>query len=117
GVVELTQLALSFRLNEAPLMDWLLPGLKDVGQTMRHSLFIIIAGVLGLLAAESQTLTAVTMITIFTAIIFNLTLPIMAAAFGKLSVVIPAQKPYRFRRQRRADRSLKSTDDTTHDEK
>ncbi|MCT3584387.1 MMPL family transporter, partial [Levilactobacillus brevis] len=27
GVVELTQLALSFRLNEAPLMDWLLPGL------------------------------------------------------------------------------------------
>lgn len=117
GVVELTQLALSFRLNEAPLMDWLLPGLKDVGQTMRHSLFIIIAGVLGLLAAESQTLTAVTMITIFTAIIFNLTLPIMAAAFGKLSVVIPAQKPYRFRRQRRADRSLKSTDDMTHDEK
>ncbi|PBQ24415.1 multidrug RND transporter [Levilactobacillus brevis] len=117
GVVELTQLALSFRLNEAPLMDWLLPGLKDVGQTMRHSLFIIIAGVLGLLAAESQTLTAVTLITIFTAIIFNLTLPIMAAAFGKLSVVIPAQKPYRFRRQRRADRSLKSTDDTTHDEK
>ncbi|MHA6973095.1 MMPL family transporter [Levilactobacillus brevis] len=117
GVVELTQLALSFRLNEAPLMDWLLPGLKDVGQTMRHSLFIIIAGVLGLLAAESQTLTAATLITIFTAIIFNLTLPIMAAAFGKLSVVIPAQKPYRFRRQRRADRSLKSTDDTTHDEK
>ena len=117
GVVELTQLALSFRLNEAPLMDWLLPGLKDVGQTMRHSLFIIIAGVLGLLAAESQTLTAVTLITIFTAIIFNLTLPIMAAAFGKLSVVIPAQKPYRFRRQRRADRSVKSTDDTTHDEK
>lgn len=117
GVVELTQLALSFRLNDAPLMDWLLPGLKDVGQTMRHSLFIIIAGVLGLLAAESQTLTAVTLITIFTAIIFNLTLPIMAAAFGKLSVVIPAQKPYRFRRQRRADRSLKSTDDTTHDEK
>lgn len=117
GVVELTQLALSFRLNEAPLMDWLLPGLKDVGQTMRHSLFIIIAGVLGLLAAESQTLTAVTLITIFTAIIFNLTLPIMAAAFGKLSVVIPAQKPYRFRRQRCADRSLKSTDDTTHDEK
>ncbi|MCZ2120382.1 MMPL family transporter [Levilactobacillus brevis] len=117
GVVELTQLALSFRLNEAPLMDWLLPGLKDVGQTMRHSLFIIIAGVLGLLAAESQTLTAVTLITIFTAIIFNLTLPIMAAAFGKLSVAIPAQKPYRFRRQRRADRSLKSTDDTTHDEK
>ncbi|WP_086989549.1 MMPL family transporter [Levilactobacillus brevis] len=117
GVVELTQLALSFRLNEAPLMDWLLPGLKDVGQTMRHSLFIIIAGVLGLLAAESQTLTAVTLITIFTAIIFNLTLPIMAAAFGKLSVVIPAQKPYRFRRQRRADRSLKSTDVTTHDEK
>lgn len=117
GVVELTQLALSFRLNEAPLMDWLLPGLKDVGQTMRHSLFIIIAGVLGLLAAESQTLTAVTLITIFTAIIFNLTLPIMAAAFGKLSVVIPVQKPYRFRRQRRADRSLKSTDDTTHDEK
>lgn len=117
GVVELTQLALSFRLNEAPLMDWLLPGLKDVGQTMRHSLFIIIAGVLGLLAAESQTLTAVTLITIFTAVIFNLTLPIMAAAFGKLSVVIPAQKPYRFRRQRRADRSLKSTDDTTHDEK
>lgn len=117
GVVELTQLALSFRLNEAPLMDWLLPGLKDVGQTMRHSLFIIIAGVLGLLAAESQTLTAVTLITIFTAIIFNLTLPIMAAAFGKLSVVIPAQKPYRFRRQRRADRSLKSTDDMTHDEK
>lgn len=117
GVVELTQLALSFRLNEAPLMDWLLPGLKDVGQTMRHSLFIIIAGVLGLLAAESQTLTAVTLITIFTAIIFNLTLPIMAAAFGKLSVVIPAQKPYRFRRQRRADRSLKSTDDTIHDEK
>ncbi|ANN49707.1 multidrug RND transporter [Levilactobacillus brevis] len=117
GVVELTQLALSFRLNESPLMDWLLPGLKDVGQTMRHSLFIIIAGVLGLLAAESQTLTAVTLITIFTAIIFNLTLPIMAAAFGKLSVVIPAQKPYRFRRQRRADRSLKSTDDTTHDEK
>lgn len=117
GVVELTQLALSFRLNEAPLMDWLLPGLKDVGQTMRHSLFIIIAGVLGLLAAESQTLTAVTLITIFTAIIFNLTLPIMAAAFGKLSVVIPVQKPYRFRRQRRADRSLKSTDDTIHDEK
>ncbi|WP_097558451.1 MMPL family transporter [Levilactobacillus brevis] len=117
GVVELTQLALSFRLNEAPLMDWLLPGLKDVGQTMRHSLFIIIAGVLGLLAAESQTLTAVTLITIFTAIIFNLTLPIMAAAFGKLSVAIPAQTPYRFRRQRRADRSLKSTDDTTHDEK
>lgn len=117
GVVELTQLALSFRLNDAPLMDWLLPGLKDVGQTMRHSLFIIIAGVLGLLAAESQTLTAVTLITIFTAIIFNLTLPIMAAAFGKLSVVIPAQKPYRFRRQRRADRSLKSTDDPTHDEK
>lgn len=117
GVVELTQLALSFRLNEAPLMDWLLPGLKDVGQTMRHSLFIIIAGVLGLLAAESQTLTAVTLITIFTAIIFNLTLPIMAAAFGKLSVVIPAQKPYRFRRQRRADRSVKSTDDSTHDEK
>lgn len=117
GVVELTQLALSFRLNDAPLMDWLLPGLKDVGQTMRHSLFIIIAGVLGLLAAESQTLTAVTLITIFTAIIFNLTLPIMAASFGKLSVVIPAQKPYRFRRQRRADRSVKSTDDTTHDEK
>ena len=117
GVVELTQLALSFRLNDAPLMDWLLPGLKDVGQTMRHSLFIIIAGVLGLLAAESQTLTAVTLITIFTAIIFNLTLPIMAAAFGKLSVVIPAQKPYRFRRQRRADRSVKSTDDSTHDEK
>ena len=69
GVVELTQLALSFRLNEAPLMDWLLPGLKDVGQTMRHSLFIIIAGVLGLLAAESQTLTAVTLITIFLSLI------------------------------------------------
>ncbi|MFC6289613.1 MMPL family transporter [Levilactobacillus angrenensis] len=114
AVVELTQLALSYRLNDAPLLDWLLPGIHEVGQTMRHSLFIVIAGVLGLLVAESQTLTAVVLITILTAIIFNLTLPIMAASFGKLSVVIPAQKPHEFhmprrkKRQRRADRPVKS---------
>ncbi|WP_125765908.1 MMPL family transporter [Levilactobacillus mulengensis] len=114
AVVELTQLALSYRLNDAPLLDWLLPGINEVGQTMRHSLFIIIAGVLGLLVAESQTLTAVTLITILTAIIFNLTLPIMASSFGKLSVIIPAQKPHEFhaphrkKRQKRADRPMKS---------
>lgn len=114
AVVELTQLALSYRLNDAPLLDWLLPGIHEVGQTMRHSLFIIIAGVLGLLVAESQTLTAVTLITILTAIIFNLTLPIMAAAFGKLAVILPAQKPHDFhmprrkKRQKRADRPIKS---------
>ncbi|AYM02605.1 MMPL family transporter [Levilactobacillus yiduensis] len=114
AVVELTQLALSYRLNDAPLLDWLLPGIHEVGQTMRHSLFIVIAGVLGLLVAESQTLTAVVLITILTAIIFNLTLPIMAASFGKLSVVLPAQKPHEFhmprrkKRQRRADRPVKS---------
>ncbi|WP_087742331.1 MMPL family transporter [Levilactobacillus zymae] len=96
AVVELTQLALSYRLNEAPLLDWLLPGIHEVGQTMRHSLFIVIAGVLGLLAAESQVLTAVTLITILTAIIFNITLPLMASSFGKISVIIPAQKPYQF---------------------
>ncbi|MGX6428607.1 MMPL family transporter [Levilactobacillus yonginensis] len=111
AVVELTQLALSYRLNDAPLLDWLLPGIHEVGQTMRHSLFIIIAGVLGLLAAESQTLTAVTLITIFTAIIFNLALPLMASSFGKLSVIIPAQKPHQFRRQRRADRPTKKDKD------
>ncbi|NLR32672.1 MMPL family transporter [Levilactobacillus tujiorum] len=104
AVVELTQLALSYRLNDGPLLDWLLPGINEVGQTMRHSLFIIIAGVLGLLAAESQTLTAVTLITIFTAIIFNLFLPLMASSFGKLSVVLPAQKPMQFRRKKRAHR-------------
>jgi len=97
AVVELTQLALSFRLNDAPLLDWLLPGINDCGQTMRHSMFLVIASVLGLLAAESQVLTAVALITIFTAIIFNLLLPIMAASFGKLSVIIPNQKPYQFR--------------------
>ncbi|MCT4488466.1 MMPL family transporter [Levilactobacillus parabrevis] len=108
AVVELTQLALSYRLNDGPLLDWLLPGIHEVGQTMRHSLFIIIAGVLGLLAAESQTLTAVTLITIFTAIIFNLVLPLMAASFGKLSVVIPAQKPMQFRRKKRRPRKSRS---------
>lgn len=104
AVVELTQLALSYRLNDAPLLDWLLPGIHEVGQTMRHSLFIVIAGVLGLLAAESQTLTAVALITIFTAIIFNLALPLMASSFGKLSVIIPGQKPIQFRHKKRADR-------------
>ncbi|NLR08814.1 MULTISPECIES: MMPL family transporter [Lactobacillaceae] len=117
AVVELTQLALSYRLNDGPLLDWLLPGIHEVGQTMRHSLFIIIAGVLGLLAAESQTLTAVTLITIFTAIIFNLALPLMASSFGKLSVIIPAQKPMQFRKRKRADRKpvrvAKRHDDTT----
>ncbi|MFC6274394.1 MMPL family transporter [Levilactobacillus tangyuanensis] len=96
AVVELTQLALSFRLNDAPLLDWLLPGINECGQTMRHSMFLVIASVLGLLAAESQVLTAVALITIFTAVIFNLLLPLMAASFGKLSVIIPNQKPYQF---------------------
>ncbi|HJE87054.1 MMPL family transporter [Levilactobacillus brevis] len=108
AVVELTQLALSYRLNDGPLLDWLLPGINEVGQTMRHSLFIIIAGVLGLLAAESQTLTAVTLITIFTAIIFNLALPLMASSFGKLSVIIPAQKPMQFRKRKRSTRKPKT---------
>ncbi|WP_341778946.1 MMPL family transporter [Levilactobacillus sp. HBUAS70063] len=108
AVVELTQLALSYRLNDGPLLEWLLPGIHEVGQTMRHSLFIIIAGVLGLLAAESQTLTAVTLITIFTAIIFNLALPLMAASFGKLSVIIPAQKPMQFRKRKRTARKPKT---------
>lgn len=112
AVVELTQLALSFRLNDGPLLDWLLPGIHEVGQTMRHSLFIIIAGVLGLLAAESQTLTAVTLITIFTAIIFNIVLPLMAASFGKLSVVIPAQKPMQFKRKKRRPRKSRSRSKT-----
>jgi len=108
AVVELTQLALSYRLNDGSLLDWLLPGINEVGQTMRHSLFIIIAGVLGLLAAESQTLTAVTLITILTAIIFNLVLPLMASSFGKLSVVLPAQKPMQFHRRKRANRKSKT---------
>lgn len=104
AVVELTQLALSYRLNDAPLIDWLLPGIKDAGQTMRHSLFIIIAGALGLLAASSQVLSAVTLITVLTAVIFNLALPMMAASFGKLSVIIPAQKPFHFTGRRRKSR-------------
>lgn len=118
AVVELTQLALSYRLNDGPLLDWLLPGINEVGQTMRHSLFIIIAGVLGLLAAESQTLTAVTLITIFTAIIFNLFLPLMASSFGKLSVVLPAQKPMQFRRKKRSHRKATRSKKTpqSHDE-
>ncbi|WP_143461600.1 MMPL family transporter [Levilactobacillus enshiensis] len=128
AVVELTQLALSYRLNDAPLLDWLLPGIKEVGQTTRHSLFIIITGVLGLLAAESQVLTAVTLITILTAIIFNLALPIIAASFGKLSVTLPAKKPYEFfsgkpkkrnphRRKRRKTRSRRSRSRTRRSKK
>jgi len=87
---------------------------------MRHSLFIIIAGVLGLLAASSEVLTAVTLITIFTAVIFNLMLPLMASSFGKLSVIIPAQKPFHFHRRsqnthlrsRRSRRSSTSADES-----
>lgn len=125
AVVELSQLALSYRLNEDDLLDWLLPGINAVGQTMRHSLFIIIAGVLGLLAAESQVLTAVALMTILTAIIFNLFLPLMASSFGKLSVIIPAQKPYQFKnlikpsahkpRQRRRSRRAKKSQDDSND--
>lgn len=134
GVVQLTQLALSYRLSTASLLDWLLPGIHEAGQTMRHSLFIIIAGVLGLLAASSQVLTAVALMTILTALIFNLMLPLMAASFGKLSVILPAQKPYHFHRPTRRQKGQKaarrsrrhradtdatsssndSTDDTTH---
>jgi hypothetical protein len=117
AVVELTQLAISYRLNQAALLDWLLPGISEVGQTMRHSLFIIIAGVLGLLAASSQVLTAVTLITVLTAVIFNLALPLMASSFGKLSVVIPNQKPYHFHFRRgsrgKRTRSRRSTHDTS----
>lgn len=117
AVVELTQLAISYRLNQAALLDWLLPGISEVGQTMRHSLFIIIAGVLGLLAASSQVLTAVTLITVLTAVIFNLALPLMASSFGKLSVVIPNQKPYHFHFRRgshnKRTRSRRSTPDTS----
>ncbi|WP_024746742.1 MMPL family transporter [Levilactobacillus namurensis] len=124
AVVELTQLALSYRLNQTGLLDWLLPGIAEAGQTMRHSLFIIIAGVLGLLAASSQVLTAVALITIITAVVFNLALPVMAASFGKLSVIIPAQKPYHFHfgRGPKAKRSARPTRqevrqqrDTKHD--
>ncbi|MCW3779657.1 MMPL family transporter [Levilactobacillus namurensis] len=111
AVVELTQLALSYRLSQTGLLDWLLPGIAEAGQTMRHSLFIIIAGVLGLLAASSQVLTAVALITIITAVVFNLALPVMAASFGKLSVIIPAQKPYHFHfgRGPKAKRSARPT--------
>lgn len=128
AVVELSQLAISYRLNQAALLDWLLPGLHDLGQTMRHSLFIVIAGVLGLLAASSQVLTAVTLITVLTAIIFNLALPLMAASFGKLSIIIPAQKPMHFtfgrktttghtrqRRSRRRQSSDQSSSDSDDD--
>lgn len=121
AVVELTQLALSYRSTDAALTEWLLPGLHAVDQTMRHSLFIVIAGILGLLAAESQVLTAVALITILTAIIFNIMLPLMASSFGKLSVIIPAQKPYHFhwpsnRRSRRSQTDTAATD-TTDDNK
>jgi len=50
----------------------------------------------------------VTLITILTAIIFNLVLPLMASSFGKLSVVLPAQKPMQFHRRKRANRKSKT---------
>ncbi|WP_156319383.1 hypothetical protein [Secundilactobacillus paracollinoides] len=89
GATQLIELALDYRRNEAPLLDWLLPGLTATGQSFRHRLFGIIVVCLGLLAVNFGPLTQAGLVVIAAVIVFNIALPIIAAAVGKLTVTLP----------------------------
>lgn len=89
GVTQLVELSLDYRHNEAPLLDWLLPGITASGQSFRHRLFGIIVVCLGLLAVNFAPLTQAGLIIIAAVIVFNIVLPIIAAAVGKLTVTLP----------------------------
>lgn len=93
GVTQLMQVAINYRYNDLPFIDWLLPSLTEMGQTLRHRLFAVVAFSLGLLFTGYAPIVTVGWIMIFTVLIFNVILPILIAAFGKLTVTLPQHKP------------------------
>ncbi|WP_054645553.1 MMPL family transporter [Secundilactobacillus oryzae] len=97
AALQLIPLAIDYRYNEDSLLEWLLPAMSNSGQTLRHTLFISFMAVFGLAFLRFEPLSEIVLIFIFTAIIFNLALPVMVAALGKLTVTLPARKPH-FRR-------------------
>lgn len=93
GTYQLVELGLSYRFNDEPMLDWLLPGVTALGQTVRHYLFAILVLCLVLFTTGFNPLTQAGLIVGFTAIIFNLILPIIVTAVGKLTITLPAKKP------------------------
>lgn len=93
GISQLMQVAINYRYNDLPFIDWLLPSLTEMGQTLRHRLFGVLAISLGLLFTGYAPIVTAGWIMIYTVLIFNVILPILIAAFGKLTVTLPLSKP------------------------
>lgn len=93
GVIQLIQLALSYRFKDAAMLDWLLPGVTSLGQTLRYQLLTILVVCLVLFSANFAPLTQAGLIVLFTTIIFDIILPIVATAVGKLTITLPTMRP------------------------
>lgn len=94
GVSQLLQLAISYRFKETNLLDWVLPGVTSLGQSIRHVIFTILVFCLVLFTANFAPLTQAGLIILIATVIFNIILPIIVTAVGKLTVTLPSKRPH-----------------------
>ncbi|PWG00069.1 MMPL family transporter [Levilactobacillus bambusae] len=86
---QLVRIGMNMHESEMPLDSWVVPSMTHFGQTVRHLTFIGIMLFAALFFTGSVTLASIALITIYTLLIFNVTLPLILAAVGKLTIVLP----------------------------
>ncbi|GAW98877.1 MMPL family transporter [Secundilactobacillus mixtipabuli] len=90
----LIQLAISYRFKENGMLDWLLPGVSSLGQIIRYQVFTTIIICLVLFSTNFAPLTQAGLIIVFAMAIFDIILPIIVTAIGKLTITLPSKRPH-----------------------
>lgn len=76
------------------MLDWLLPGVSDLGQPVRYEVFTIFVIALVLFSANFAPLTQAALIILIATLIFEIILPIIVTSVGKLTVTLPSKRPH-----------------------
>ncbi|MCF6515260.1 MMPL family transporter [Lactobacillus sp. S2-2] len=92
ATAELVPLARTYRKDNPDMMYWLSYEINDFGQKVRYLIFGTILIALGFAFGGLNTFLYVLLTIIITTILFNITLPLMATALGKLAIELPKSK-------------------------
>lgn len=92
AAIELIPLAISYRKDNPDMMKWLSYEINHFGQKVRYLIFGVIMIAIGLLYSNLNAFLYVSLTLIFTTILFNIALPLLITALGKLAIKLPQDK-------------------------
>ncbi len=92
GAWQIIALGLSLRYTELSPLEWIRPTMASYGQIVRYLMLVVVALAIALTFGASLIMIEVALITIYTACVYYLVLPMIVSSLGKLAVTLPKKK-------------------------